>query len=135
MPTVSLTAFRSGLPSTSSRDGRDVGPNHPAARPHRMTGPGERQAEPTSAMQVARRGRLGRSGCERRCHDGVRGAGSSSAWGDLRDDLLAAAGGPAPEGGTASSASAKVPRGRLAPRRSRTPTRGGIKRHGACTGF
>jgi len=28
-----------------------------------------------------------------------------------------------PEGGTASSASAKVPRGRLAPRRSRTPTR------------
>jgi hypothetical protein len=51
------------------------------------------------------------------------------------DDLLAAAGGSAPEGGTASSASAKVPRGRLAPRRSRTPTRGGIKRHGACTGF
>ena len=37
----------------------------------------------------------------------------------------AAAGGPAPEGGTASSASAKVPSGRLAPRRPRTPT----KRH------
>jgi hypothetical protein len=37
----------------------------------------------------------------------------------------AAAGGPAPEGGTASSASAKVPSGRLVPRRPRTPT----KRH------
>ena len=39
--------------------------------------------------------------------------------------LGAAAGGPAPQGGTASSASAKVPSGHLAPRRPRTPT----KRH------
>jgi hypothetical protein len=38
-----------------------------------------------------------------------------------------------PEGGTASSASAKVPHGRLAPRRSRTPTKEGIKRRRACT--
>jgi hypothetical protein len=35
--------------------------------------------------------------------------------------LSAAAGGPAPEGGTASSASAKVPSGRLAPRRPGRP--------------
>ena len=90
------------------------------------------RADRRGAGRQARR--LGRSGRERRCHDGVRGGGSS--WrGRSEDDLLAAAGGPAPEGGTASSASAKVPRGRLAPRRSRTPTRGGIKRHGACTGF
>jgi hypothetical protein len=35
----------------------------------------------------------------------------------------AAAGGPAPEGGTAGSASAKVPSGCLAPRRPGTPAR------------
>jgi hypothetical protein len=85
------------------------------------------RADRHGASRQARR--LGRSGREHRCHDDVLGSGR------LEDDLLAAAGGPAPEGGTASSASAKVPRGRLAPRRSRTPTRGGIKRHGACTGF
>jgi hypothetical protein len=62
------------------------------------------------------------------CDNGsVRGVGQSE------HGMHAAAAGPAPEGGTSSSASAKVPRGRLAPRRSRTPTRGGIKRHGACT--
>jgi len=47
----------------------------------------------------------------------------------------AAADGPAPEGGTANSASAKVPRGRLAPRRPRTPTEEGIKRCGTCPGL
>ena len=44
----------------------------------------------------------------------------------------AAADGSAPEGGTASSASAKVPVGRLAPRRPRTPTEEGIQRRGTC---
>jgi hypothetical protein len=47
----------------------------------------------------------------------------------------AAADGPAPEGGTASSASAKVPFGRLAPRRPRTPTEEGIQRRRTCPGF
>ena len=47
----------------------------------------------------------------------------------------AAADGSAPEGGTASSASAKVPVGRLAPRRPRTPTEEGIQRRGTCPGF
>jgi hypothetical protein len=42
--------------------------------------------------------------------------------------------GAAPEGGTANSASAKVPPGHLAPRHPRTPARG-IQRRGACTEF
>lgn len=53
------------------------------------------------------------------------------ARGDLRTG--AAAGRPAPEGGTARSASAKVPHGRLALWRPRTPTKEGIKRRRACT--
>src|SRR5581483_7752466 len=59
------------------------------------------------------------------------------ARGDLRQARLqgdgAAAGGPAPKGGTADSASAKVPHGRLALRHPRTPTKEGIKRRRACT--
>ena len=66
-------------------------------------------------------------------------AGSSSTRADLRTTPFAgrgaAADGSAPEGGTASSASAKVPVGRLAPRRPRTPTEEGIQRRGTCPGF
>jgi hypothetical protein len=58
---------------------------------------------------------------------------------DLSTAPGAAAGGPAPEGGTASSASAKVPSGRLAPRRQGRPPRGinatGLARDSRCSGF
>jgi hypothetical protein len=71
-------------------------------------------------------------------------AGTDAGWvvldmGRPNDDPFAgrsaAADGSAPWGGAASSTSAMVPVGRLAPRRPRTPTEEGIQRRGTCPGF
>jgi hypothetical protein len=59
MPPVFLAAFRLGMPSASSRDGRadTTAQNRPAGQtPSDGPDPGAPAVEPTGAVQVARRG-------------------------------------------------------------------------------
>ena len=62
------------------------------------------------------------------CRRELGGLDPKTTW--VVDRVMIGSGGrrAAPEGGIANSASAKVPSGRLAPRRPGTPTKGGIKR-------
>ena len=112
-------------PATPPRAAR--GGRQPAASPHRIRPPGDCRAVPPGFLPViaaftgdrARPGRAGYAMPALQASPSTRGRP-----GLVRQHAVRTAAGPPRRAALLSSASAKVPSGRLAPRRPRTPARG-----------